>query len=287
MPRLTTTFGRTWWSQRWLRPLDELGVEFDGRLSRGRALARDGGVRMLTVEPGLILATVKGSYWEQYAVTIEVQPLSDRVWARVTAELAQDTLAVAKLLAGDMPTAIEATFARVGARLFAETDELAADCACADGYHPCKHILATIYAMATRLDQEPALLFQLRGRSSEALLAALRANWAGEEDIVLEARESAPGLSAERYFGPIPLLDDFIVNYEPPAEDAAMVRRLGQPAFAREGEDVAAALTPVYRAITRHALKAVAQQRGATNRRRSGSESVSHSGDQNEPSDPS
>jgi uncharacterized Zn finger protein len=287
MPRLTTTFGRTWWSQRWLRPLDELDAEFDGRLARGRALARESGVRTLTVEAGLILATVKGSYWEQYAVAIEVQPVSDTLWARVITELAQDTLALAKLLAGDMPAAIEATFARVGARLFAETDELAADCACADGYRPCKHILATIYAMAARLDQEPLLLFQLRGRSSEALLAALRANWAGEENIVLETRESPPGLSAERYFRPIPLLDDFTVRYEPPPRDAAIVRRLGQPVFAREGENVAAALTPVYQAITRHALKAVAQQRGATNLRRGGSELASHPSGQDEYTDPS
>ena len=63
-----------------------------------------------------------------------------------------------------MPTGIEAAFARVGARLFAESDELIAECACADGYRPCKHILATMYAMAARLDQEPLLLFELRGR---------------------------------------------------------------------------------------------------------------------------
>ena len=72
MPRLTTTFGRTWWSQRWLRPLDELDAAFDGRLARGRALARDGGVLQLCVEPGLILATVRGSYWERYDTAIEV-----------------------------------------------------------------------------------------------------------------------------------------------------------------------------------------------------------------------
>jgi uncharacterized Zn finger protein len=166
-----------------------------------------------------------------------------------------------------MPTGIEAAFARVGARLFAESDELIAECACADGYRPCKHILATMYAMATRLDQEPLLLFELRGRSSAALLSALRRQWAGEEEIAPEAHDSLPGLRADRYFGPIPLLDDFAVSYEEPKEDAAILQRLGQPAFAHEGEDVASALTPVYQAITRHALKAVAQQRSTRNSR--------------------
>jgi uncharacterized Zn finger protein len=286
MPRLTTTFGRTWWSQRWLRPLDELDAEFDGRLSRGRAIARDGGVLQLGVEPGLILATVKGSYWERYDTAIEVSVLTESDWARVLDELTQDTLAEATLLAGEMPSGIEAAFARVGARLFAESDELIGECACADSYRPCKHILATMYAMAARLDQEPLLLFALRGRSSAALLPALRRQWAGEEEIAPETHDSLPGLRADRYFGPIPLLDNFAVNYEEPEEDAAILRRLGQPAFAREGEDVVAALTPVYQAITRHALKAVAQQRNLRNSRLSRPEPPSNSAtsDRSQPS---
>jgi uncharacterized Zn finger protein len=286
MPRLTTTFGRTWWSQRWLRPLGELDAEFDGRLARGRALARDGGVLQLCVEPGLLLAMVKGSYWERHDVAIQVPTLSDSVWAQVIDVLTKDTLTVATLLADEMPTRIEAAFARADAPLFVEMDELAAECACADAYHPCRHILATMYAMAARLDQEPLLLFELRGRSSAALLSALRRQWAGEEDIAPETHDSLPGLRADRYFGPVPPLDDFAVNYAEPEEDAAILRRLGRPAFAREGEDVVAALTPVYQAITRHALKAVAQQRNMRNPRLSRPEppSSSATSDRSQPS---
>jgi uncharacterized Zn finger protein len=276
MPRLTTTFGRSWWSQRWLRPLDELDAEFDGRLARGRALARDGGVLQLGVEPGLILATVKGSYWERHDVAIYIPTLADGVWARVIDELTQDTLMVATLLAGEIPTRIEATFARADARLFVEMEELVGECACADAYRPCRHILATIYAMAARLDQEPLLLFELRGRSSAALLSALRRQWADEEDIAPETHDSLPGLRADRYFGPVPLLDTFAVSYEEPEEDAAILRQLGQPAFAREGEDVVAALAPVYQAITRHALRAAAQQRHVRDPRSSGPTTPSH-----------
>jgi uncharacterized Zn finger protein len=282
MPRLTTTFGRTWWSQRWLRALDELDAEFDGRLARGRAIARDGGVLQLRVEPGLILATVKGSYWERHAVTIEILTLADNIWARIIEALAQDTLAVATLLAGKAPAGIEAVFTHAEAPLFIELHELAAECGCADGYRPCRHILATMYAVAPRLDQEPLLLLQLRGRSTAALLSALRARWAGEEDVAFEAQESSPGLRVDRYFGPIPLLDDFAVSYGAPVEDVAILRRLGQPAFAREGEDVVEALTPLYQAITRHALRAASQQRDA---KRSPASSTSRDGDQRGRSD--
>ena len=282
MPRLTTTFGRTWWSQRWLRALDELDAEFDRRLSRGRAIARDGGVLQLRVEPGLIFATVKGSYWERHDVTIEAPTLADDTWERIIETLAHDTLTVATLLAGKAPTGIESVFAHAEAPLFAALDELAAECACADGYRPCRHILATMYAVAARLDQEPLLLLHLRGRSSATVLAALRARWAGEEDVAFESRESSPGLRVDRDFGPIPLLDDFAVSYEPPEEDVAILRRLGQPAFAREGENVAEALTAVYQAITRHALRAVSQQRDA---KRAPASSASQDGDLHRRSD--
>jgi uncharacterized Zn finger protein len=271
MPRLTTTFGRTWWSQRWLRPLDELDAAFDGRLTRGRAIARDGGVMQLRVEPGAIRASVRGSYWERYDTAIVVPALSASVWARGLDELTHDMLAEATLLAGEMPNGVESAFARVGARLFAESDELMGECACADSYRPCKHILATMYAMAARLDQDPLLLFQLRGKSSAALLASLRSRWAGEEnETFAESADASPGLRADRYFGPIPQLDDFTISYEEPAENASLLRRLGQPAFARQDVDIAEALAPVYQAVTRHALKAVAQQRRPKDPRSSG-----------------
>jgi uncharacterized Zn finger protein len=280
MPRLTTTFGRTWWSQRWLRPLDELGIEFDGRLTRGRTLARDGGVLQTHVDAGAVLATVKGSYWEQYAVTVELPVLDDAVWERVIVELAREALHLATLLANAMPAEIEAVFARAAAPLFPEMEELIADCACADGVRPCKHILATMYSMATRLDKDPLLLFLLRGRSRETLIAALYARWSGEESDERSVRmdDASGGLRAARYFTQAPILDDFTVGYEAPTEDAVILRRLGQPPFAREDEDVVAALTPVYVAVTRHALKAAARHTSRSSHAR-GSLRSSSSGD--------
>jgi uncharacterized Zn finger protein len=52
--------------------------------------------------------------------------------------------------------------------------DLATDCSCPDWSNPCKHIAAVHYLLGERFDEDPFLMFELRGRSKEALLAVLR-----------------------------------------------------------------------------------------------------------------
>lgn len=52
--------------------------------------------------------------------------------------------------------------------------ELATTCTCPDWADPCKHVAAVHYLLGDTLDRDPYLLFELRGRTSAQLLAALR-----------------------------------------------------------------------------------------------------------------
>jgi uncharacterized Zn finger protein len=62
-----------------------------------------------------------------------------------------------------------------------EAGDLTLSCTCSDARtQPCKHVAATGYALAARLDTDPLLLFTLRGRRPEDLLPAVRARRAGE-----------------------------------------------------------------------------------------------------------
>src|SRR5439155_564443 len=101
--------GDTWWSQRFIGILE--GFELGGRLARGRNYARQGQVLELSVEAGGIRARVQGSRPTPYAVSIRLRPLPEKDWARVEAALASRAAFLAKLLAGEMPTDIEAAFA--------------------------------------------------------------------------------------------------------------------------------------------------------------------------------
>jgi uncharacterized Zn finger protein len=62
-----------------------------------------------------------------------------------------------------------------------EAGDLTLSCTCSDARtQPCKHVAATGYALAARLDADPLILFTLRGRRPEDLLPAIRARRAGE-----------------------------------------------------------------------------------------------------------
>lgn len=180
--------GESWWSKRWLGVLESFGM--GSRLTRGRSYARQGQVVSLDITPGLVKAKVQGSRPRPYLVTIELQPFSDKEWAKVTEVLAEQALFAAKLLAGEMPTTIEEAFGVINLTLFPRTEaELETDCNCPDFANPCKHIAAVYYVMADRFDENPFLLFQLRGKTQAELISALRAKRIATSSVDLQTPE--------------------------------------------------------------------------------------------------
>src|SRR5947209_5947240 len=165
--------GETWWSKRWIGTLESFGM--GTRLTRGRSYARKGQVVSLDVEPGTVKARVQGSQPRPYKVEIGLPPLTNRQWEAVTDAMAGQALFAAKLLAGEMPQNIEEAFQAARVSLFpVSSNELETDCSCPDWANPCKHIAAVYYLMADRFDEDPFLIFKLRGRTKEAIIAVLR-----------------------------------------------------------------------------------------------------------------
>src|SRR5688500_2974535 len=93
--------GESWWSKRFITALQALTDP--GRLSRGRSYARSGQVMDLRVSPGTVTARVQGSRPTPYAVKVALKPFPERDWERVEAELAEQAIFLAALLAGEMP----------------------------------------------------------------------------------------------------------------------------------------------------------------------------------------
>src|SRR5579864_7230343 len=171
-------FGQTWWAGRWIAALERL-VD-SGRLSRGRSYARSGQVVQLDVGPEGVEAKVQGSRATPYRVSIRFRTLSKEEWDRVADAMAAEALYAAKLLAGEMPEQIEDVFLAAGTSLFpAARADLMTDCSCPDWANPCKHVAAVHYLLGERFDDDPFLLFLLRGRSKENISHALRVRRAG------------------------------------------------------------------------------------------------------------
>src|SRR5690349_19005603 len=176
-------FGRSWWASRWIAALERLVNP--GRLARGRNYARTGQVISLDVSREGVKAVVQGSRAEPYSVSIQFKKLTTAEWERVIDAMAAEALYAARLLSGEMPEQIEDVFAAAGTSLFpAERNDMRTTCSCPDSANPCKHIAAVHYLLGERFDEDPFLMFLLRGRSQEEIVTALRARRVGPESEI-------------------------------------------------------------------------------------------------------
>jgi uncharacterized Zn finger protein len=252
--------GETWWSKRWIGVLESFSM--GTRLTRGRAYARQGQVISIDVEPGIVKAKVQGSQPKPYTVKIKLKPLSDQDWDKVTDAMAAQAIFAAKLLAGEMPTNIEEAFSAVHLSLFpvAVTD-LDTDCSCPDWANPCKHIAAVYYLLAERFDEDPFLIFKLRGRTKEQIIEALREkrvetlppenalSSSGIEDTAGADTASPLEENVETFWLAGEALDTFAVHPGVPSVDKATLKRLGDAPFTIAGQNMTTLLAKAYDAV--------------------------------------
>src|SRR5258708_5248587 len=246
--------GETWWSKRWIAVLESFNM--GTRLTRGRSYARQGQVISIDVEPGIVKAKVQGSQPKPYKVEIRLKTLSDQDCEKVTEVMASQAIFAAKLLAGEMPKNIEEAFGAVKLSLFPTAlSDLETDCSCPDWANPCKHIAAVYYLLAERFDEDPFLIFKLRGRTKEQIISSLRAKRI--ETLPPESASPSPDRTGA---GTIPMLEDnldtfwqageglavFTVNPTAPRVDKAVLKRLGDAPFTGDDRNLTALLSKVY-----------------------------------------
>lgn len=198
-------FSRTWWGRRFIEALE--AFTDSARLGRGRSYARGGKIKEYLVSQGRITAKVRGSinpyfgvYTEPlYDTAIEIQPISAADWSKAIAHLATKASFVSKLLINEVPDNIESAFSELNLHLLPHSrSDFETSCSCPDFSNPCKHIAGVYYLVASELDQDPFLLFELRGISREQLQQELAKSPLGKvlssalepEEISLEPAES-------------------------------------------------------------------------------------------------
>jgi uncharacterized Zn finger protein len=268
-------FGQTWWAGKWIAALEQLVDR--GRLERGRSYARGGQVLNLDVGPGRVNSRVQGSRPAPYKVHVQIKALSDQAWEKVTDAMAVQALFAAKLLAGEMPPNIEEAFTAAGVSLFPDTGgDLETDCSCPDYSNPCKHIAAVYYLMGERFDDDPFVLFQLRGRTKDQIISALRARRTAGAEPAPAKREPGQRLrrharvepivhladSLEHFWEAGPEIDELRFSIAAPEVEAAPVKQLGEPSFWKGQTPFLEHLGAAYAAATQAALnKALGNER--------------------------
>ncbi len=169
-------FSRTWWGQRFIAALEEFTDP--ARLGRGRSYASGGRILDYTLANGTVTAKVRGSinpyfgvYKEPiYQTTITIRAISSADWTKAIRTIASRADLVTKLLMNEMPDTIEDAFSALGLHLLPHSErDFETDCSCPDWANPCKHIAGVYYLLASALDRDPFLMFELRGLSRDAL----------------------------------------------------------------------------------------------------------------------
>ncbi|MGW4204894.1 SWIM zinc finger family protein [Streptomyces sp. NPDC004726] len=166
-PRTGEAFASSWWGNAWVEALEDVALD-RARLGRGRAYASRGHVDAITVTPGRVMAYVHGGRPRPYRTEIRLRTLTDEDWDDFLAAAASRPDHIAALLDKDVPEALA-----TAADLLPTPGDLIPDCSCPDDGFPCKHAAALCYQTARLLDEDPFVLFLMRGMGERDILAAL------------------------------------------------------------------------------------------------------------------
>ena len=200
-----TQFSRTWWGQRFIEALEQFTDT--ARLGRGRSYARGGRILDYKIANGTVTARVRGSinpyfgvYKEPiYKTSITIKAISTSDWTKVIRQIASRADLVTKLLMNEMPNTIEEAFTVLDLHLLPHSQrDFVTTCSCPDYANPCKHIAGVYYLLASSLDNDPFVMFELRGLSRDQLRAELERSPLGQilastlepKDIPVEPVES-------------------------------------------------------------------------------------------------
>ncbi|WP_228718512.1 SWIM zinc finger family protein [Kitasatospora acidiphila] len=167
-----------------------------GRLARGRTYARKGMVGTIVVAPGQIKAPVQGSQPRPYRSALHIPVLTGGQWDTLLTAIAARAGHVAALLDGEMPAELVEDTRAAGVPLLPGPTELDPECSCPDWGYPCKHAAALCYAIAARIDDDPFVLFALRGRGRDQVLGELRERRQAERPAAQETPAGTPAAAA-------------------------------------------------------------------------------------------
>jgi uncharacterized Zn finger protein len=188
-------------------------------------------------------------------VSIKFKRLTDAEWDRVVDAMAAEALYAARLLSGEMPEQIEDVFKAARSSLFpTDANDMRTTCSCPDVANPCKHIAAVHYLLGERFDEDPFLMFLLRGRSRDEIVAALRARRAGPDIEAAPEAEQALESDLSTFWSVPPQTEEVALHFALPESDALAVKRLGPPPFVRDQAAFALVMERLYQQIGQYAL---------------------------------
>lgn len=159
---------KTFWGKAWCDNLEHYS-DYANRLPRGRTYTRNGSVIDLHISAGEVKALVMGS--SLYTVKVSVTPVAKTQWQAISADCAGSIDSLVGLLQGRLSQPVMERICKPKTGLFPAPTDIKFSCSCPDSASMCKHIAAVLYGIGARLDQQPDLLFALRGVDAKELVS--------------------------------------------------------------------------------------------------------------------
>ncbi len=159
---------KTFWGKAWCDNLEHYS-DYANRLPRGRTYVRNGSVIDLNIVGGAIHAKVMGS--SLYTVKVTVMEVAAKQWQAIGADCSGSIDSMVELLQGKLTKPVMERICKHQTGLFPAPKDIEFSCSCPDSASMCKHIAAVLYGVGARLDQQPAMLFELRQVDAKDLLA--------------------------------------------------------------------------------------------------------------------
>jgi uncharacterized Zn finger protein len=201
--------GKTFWGKAWCTHIESFS-DFESRLPRGKTYVRNDSVIDMQIRTGLITAMVMGS--ELYTIRVRITPLTAGQWRSIKKKTSGQIGSLVELLQGKLSDAVMGSVTGQSDGLFPKPGQLTMECSCEDSAEMCKHLAAVLYGVGCKLDEQPELLFKLRGVDhteliTEATRAASVASEVGDRKTIaasdlndvfgIEIDGSVPAVQAE------------------------------------------------------------------------------------------
>ena len=126
-----------------------------------------------------------------YKVNITIKALKRERWHALKKECSGQITSLIGLLQGKLPPTVMQAVIKQGSGLFPEPKDISFACSCPDSAGICKHCAAVVYGVGVRLDDQPELLFLLRGVDHTELITG-----AGEA-VIAHADDGTQGIGLD------------------------------------------------------------------------------------------
>ncbi len=128
----------------------------------------------IIASPGSLNAKVQEQPGRLLRLNLSVEQLTDEQWTEVFKSLAHRSLYLSKLLANELPVELDQVFRAAGGNLIPSSEEqLQFSCECKKPLATCPHVARLLTRFIDSIEQNPFILFTLRGRGKDETLLEL------------------------------------------------------------------------------------------------------------------